>query len=124
MTDANRFQSSFFTVEGREAAAVLTVCCDQLTEEENLEQFDQDFSAVVERFATRKIVLDLHTVTYITSAAIGKLITFHRRLGRYDGSLVLCGLRDEVRDILETSHLLNYFRTASDVPAALTLLDE
>lgn len=122
MTDANRFQSSFFTVQCHESAAVLTACCDQLTEEENLEQFDQDFSAIVERFATRKIVLDLHTVTYITSAAIGKLITFHRRLGRYDGSLILCGLRDEVRDILETSHLLSYFRTAPDIPSALATL--
>lgn len=90
----------------------------QLTEEENLEELDRDFVTLTDSFQMKKIVLDMTSVTFMTSAAIGKLISLHRRLARSDGRLVLCCLQPDVEGTLATSHLLNYFCVADSSQAA------
>lgn len=111
--------SSFFDVRplDTDGGAVLVVSRPRLTEEENLEQLDRDFGILLDTFGLRKIVLDLQCVTYMTSAAIGKLISLHRQLARTGGKLVLCRLQPAVRETLTTTHLLTYFHVAESVEA-------
>jgi anti-sigma B factor antagonist len=118
MTTATGFQSSFFRVEDAEGVTVLSMTQPRLTEDENLEQLDRDFNALADTFQVRKIVLDLGSVGYLTSAAIAKLISLHRRLARSEGQLVLCTLQEQVSSTLATSHLLNYFSVAANPDAA------
>lgn len=112
MSQFNEFQSTFFQVRWEDDATVLTLIREQLSDEENLEQFGQDLIALVDTFQARQLVLDLATVAYLTSSAIGKLIALHRRLVRQNGKLVLCSLHPEVERILKMSHLLGYFFVA------------
>jgi len=114
------FQSTFFDVRSlsSQQAALLLMRKRQLTEDENLEELDRDFVTLTDSFQVRKIVVDLTSVTFMTSAAIGKLISLHRRLARLDGRLVLCCLQPEVEGTLATSHLLTYFNVADTSDAA------
>ena len=101
---------------------VLQLTRPQLTEEDNLEQFDQDVTQLIDLHGVRKLVINLERLTYLTSHAIGKFIAFHRRLQRVDGSLVFCSAGDEVRQIFETAHLWTYFNIAPSPGEAMTLI--
>lgn len=122
MTDASQFRSSFFRLQDEQGVAVLNITRPRLTDEENLEQLEQELSALVDTFQVRQIVLDLNDVHYMTSAAIGKLIALHRRLARGGGQLVLCSLQPDVSAVFEASHLIDYFKVSSSPSAALAQL--
>lgn len=123
MTAPSQFESSFFSVTEKAGPVLLTMTRHRLTEEENLDQMDHDLMVLVERFKLHKLALDMSSITYLSSGAIGKLISLHRRMGREDGRLVLCGLQPEVEEILTISHLMDYFRIARTSQQALDALD-
>lgn len=113
------FKSSFFTVEQNDDVYVVTVDRDQLKDDDNLEQFSQDFNLLIEKYEITKIVLRLSRVRYMTSMAIGKIISLHRKLKRTEGTLVLCELAPDVASTLDAAKLLTYFTTSSDLTGAL-----
>jgi anti-sigma B factor antagonist len=115
----SEFRSAFLTLEERDPAVIATITRPQLSEEENIEVFGKDLLDLVDQYGFRQIVVSLQHVTYITSAALGKLITLHRKLHRKAGRLIVCGAFDSVKDVLQASHLNSYFTIADDVPAAL-----
>lgn len=119
MTIAKDFHSSFFQLRQSGDVAVLSLTRPRLTEEENLEQLDRDFNTLTDTFHIRRIVVDLTPVSYLTSAAIAKLISLHRRLARSEGQLVLCSLHPQVAETLQTAHLLDYFSVTPNTDSAL-----
>ena len=116
------FHPAYFGVREDGDVVIACVTVPQLTEEENIEQMGQEFFSLVGQYECRRLVVDLSQVEYATSAALGKLITLHRRLHRSDGQLVLCGIRGTLADILTTSRLLDYFNVAEDAEQATTRL--
>ena len=116
------FQSSFFTVVQEGDVYVVSIIKDQLTDVDNLEQFGQDFNLLIEMHEMTKIVVRLTRVKYMTSMAIGKLITLHRKLQRMKGKLVLCELMPDVAATLEAAKLLTYFTTTPDLASALAVI--
>jgi anti-sigma B factor antagonist len=118
----NQFHAAYVAVEDRGDAVVARFTRPQLSEEENLEQMGQELLSLVEQYHCRQLVVSLELVEFITSAALGKLITLHRRMHRKDGKLVLCGAHGTVADVLRTSRLHDYFTLAPDTQQALSLL--
>jgi len=124
MSDSIPFQSSFFSAVQAGEIHIVTVNRDQLTDEDNMEQFGQDFNLLIEKHEITKMILGLNRVRYMTSSAIGKLIGFHRKLNRSGGTLILCELTSEVSSTLETSRLLTYFNSCPDLAKAIATLQE
>jgi anti-anti-sigma factor len=111
-------QSRFFRVEIDGEVATVDILRDRLTDEDNIEEFGQELASLVDKLNFRKVILCLKQVQYVTSSVIGKLIMLHRRLVRSEGQLILTDVQPEVTEILSTSQLMSYFRTAPDVGAA------
>ena len=107
-------ESRFFKIALDQDVATVDVLRDRLTEEDNIEQFGQELTSLVEKQKVSKIILNMAHVKYFTSSAIGKLIMLHRKMSRSDGEMVLTKLSPEVQEILETSQLLNYFNRSDD----------
>jgi anti-sigma B factor antagonist len=107
-------ESRFFKIALEQDVATVDVLRDRLTEEDNIEQFGQELTSLVEKQKVSKIILNMEHVKYFTSSAIGKLIMLHRKMSRSDGEMVLTKLSPEVQEILETSQLLNYFNRSDD----------
>ncbi len=122
MTHSVDFDPSFFELDREGDIAIATFHDSRLTEEDNLEQLGQELAGLIDHLHCKKVVLQLGPLRYVTSAVLGRLITLHRRLGRSDGQLVLCDLHEDLRDVLQTSRLLDYFTTADDVESALSQL--
>src|SRR4051794_10814562 len=60
---------------------------------------------LVENAGHRKLVLDLSTVEYFASAALGKLVTLNRKAHAADARLVLCRPTPTVQRILQLTRL-------------------
>lgn len=81
-------------------------------------------AAMVQAFAagTRAFAVDFGKVTLITSAGIRVLVMMTHRLQRVSGGLVLFGLSDRVKAVLEIGGLLQQFRIVGTEAQALELL--
>lgn len=117
-------QSSFFDTQPVPGGTGMLLVMNRpsLTEEENLEQLERDFITLTDTFGARFVVVDLQSVSYMTSAAVGKLIALHRRLARESGRLILCRPQPAVRSTFAISQLLNYFTVADSTEDALSQL--
>ena len=122
MSEPVPFQSSFFTVAQQGDVYVIAIEKEQLKDDDNLEQFSQDLNLLIEKHEITKFVVRLTRVRYMTSMAIGKLITLHRKLNRLKGTLVLCELLPDVEATMDAAKLLTYFTTCPDLATALTTL--
>jgi anti-sigma B factor antagonist len=122
MTDPSDYSPAHFTLTTDGDTAVATFHRVRLTDEDNIEQLGQELFAIVDKLGFRKVILNLVSVQYATSAALGKWITLHRKLSRGGGTLVLCQMQDTLRSVLEASRLLTYFRTSEDMDGARELM--
>jgi len=66
-----------------------------------------------------RLVVDLSGVTYIDSSGLAVLINGARDVEDYGGIFMLAGVREDVRPILETARLENYFLIFPSVDEAL-----
>lgn len=61
--------------------------------------------SIVERSRCRRLVVDCSGVEMVSSHTLGRLLVLQRRMRKSGGDLVLCGLRDEVRQMLSWTKL-------------------
>ncbi len=124
MAALSEFKPAYFTIDDRGAVVVAHIARAGLSEEDNIEQLGQELSMLVDQFGCRRLAVNFEIVTLITSAALGKFIALHRNLHRREGRLVLCGIADMVRDVLETTRLNEYFTVTDTVDGAVKSLCE
>ncbi|MCS7174413.1 STAS domain-containing protein [Pseudothermotoga sp.] len=65
------------------------------------------------------IIMDLSDVDYIDSSALGALLGLQRAARLNGGSLVLCGLHDNLKRIFKITSLEGVFKIYSSVEEAL-----
>ena len=81
-------------------------------------QLASTFSEMV-RTKPPRVVVDLTNVTYIDSSGLAVLIVGMQQVKEYGGKFALVGLQNDVRSILETAQLDQFFATYPHVTAAL-----
>ena len=64
-------------------------------------------------------VLDLKACGYISSAGLRLLLMAAKQLSTQNGILVLSGLSDEIKDVMEMTGFNNFFKTFGDVSSAV-----
>ena len=79
-------------------------------------QFEQDVLELLQD-GTKFVVVDFAAVTLFASAGIRVLILMLHKLDARDGALVLCGLNQYVRNVLDVSGLTSQFTIADAVRA-------
>jgi anti-sigma B factor antagonist len=86
-----------------------------------LGRFFADVQQLVENGA-RRLLLDLHEVTYMDSAAIGCLMDIQRLLRARKGVFGLCGLQPRVETMVSMTGVLNLIDAYRDETEALAAL--
>ena len=124
MTSLSEFSPAFMTLEERGPVVVAHISRQNLSEEENIDELGQEFSILVEHYGCRHLVVDLESVSLVTSAALGKLISLHRNLHRREGRLVVCGVKGMVLEVMQTARLTDYFKMAATPDEALAVLNQ
>jgi len=68
------------------------------------------------------LVLDLKGCGYISSAGLRLLLMAAKQLSSQEGILVLSGLSDEIKDVMEMTGFNNFFKTFPDTAAAVAAI--
>ncbi len=68
---------------------------------------------------TRRLVIDFARVDYISSAGLRVMLVAAKRLGGGQGTLVLCGLQEPVRQVFDLAGFLPLFIVEGTRQAAL-----
>ena len=69
-----------------------------------------------------KMLLDMSGVEYMSSAGLRMLLSMYRQISRGDGSIVLVGLSEEIKDTMSVTGFLNFFTTHDTVDEGLQAL--
>ena len=81
-------------------------------------QFETDILELLQD-GTRHVVVDFGAVTLFASAGIRVLILMLHKLDARDGALILCGLNQYVRNVLDVSGLTSQFTIVGTVADAV-----
>lgn len=61
--------------------------------------------------SSRKLLLDMSDVTYMSSAGLRILLNLYRKIQENVGQIVIVGLNEEVKDVMAITGFLDFFDT-------------
>ncbi|HEY7087934.1 MAG TPA: STAS domain-containing protein [Tepidisphaeraceae bacterium] len=115
MTNSSNFGSSTgpssvtgapFTVQQVEKFTVIEFRNPSLMDPIELEHIGQSLYRLVDAEDRRRLVLDFEKVQYLSSQAIGIILTLNKKLGALSNSkLVLCGIGPRLQELLKITRL-------------------
>jgi len=91
----------------------------RILDEQNIQIIGEQLFSLVDEVGRRKILLNFGNVEFLSSAALGKLITMNRKVQAVRGKLVLCNISKEIREVFEITKLDKLFTILPDEQAAL-----
>ena len=80
---------------------------------------EQNLFGLVDEEGWRKILLNFGNVEYLSSAALGKLITLNKKLQAVGGKLILCNIDPQIFEVFEITKLDKFFKIVKEEQAAL-----
>lgn len=91
----------------------------RLLEAQQIEAVGRELFRLVDEMDRKKLILDLTKVQLLASAAIGMLMTLHKKSVAIKGNLIICGLRRELMRLFEIMKLTKAFQFAATEGEAL-----
>ena len=91
-----------------------------ILDEQNVQFIGEELFSLVE--TNPRVVLNFAAVEFLSSAMLGKLITFQKRIGEADGRLILCGVSDKILEVFKITRLNKCMHISPTVSEALPML--
>jgi anti-sigma B factor antagonist len=91
----------------------------KILDEGNIQIIGNQLFALLEEDGRQKIVLDFSNVEYLSSAALGKLITMDKKVKAAKGKLRLCNIRPDIYEVFAITKLNKLFDMKDNLEAAL-----
>jgi anti-sigma B factor antagonist len=88
---------------------VATFVDKKILDEGNIQVIGNQLFSLVEDDGRDKIVLDFSSVEYLSSAALGKLITMDKKVKSAKGKLRLCAVRPDIYEVFAITKLNKLF---------------
>ena len=89
----------------------------KILDEQNIQIIGEQLFSLVDDLARRKLLLNFSNVEYMSSAALGKLITLYKKVKEAGGRLALCAINPQIRelfDITRTNQLFHIYDEEQD----------
>src|SRR5438067_11974405 len=99
--------------------AVVNFVDKKILDEQNIQMIGDDLLRLVDELGRRKVLLNFGNVEFMSSAALGKLITLHRKLQAVQGKLVPCNIAKSIMEIFEITKLNKMFTITPDQHSGL-----
>ena len=98
--------STHFTVQPIEKFTVVEFKTASLMDPMILEEIGQELYRLVDEEDRRRLILDFEKVQYLSSQAIGIVLTLNKKLNALKGSkFVLCGVGPKLLELLKITRL-------------------
>jgi anti-sigma B factor antagonist len=91
----------------------------KILDEQNIQVIGEQLFSLVDEAGRRKVLLNFGNVEYLSSAALGKLITLNKKLQAAGGKLVLCNIDPQIYEVFEITKLNKLFNIQKEEQAAL-----
>ncbi len=91
----------------------------KIIEDLGIQELGQELFKLVEAENRRKLVLNFSSVDFLSSAALGKLITLDKKMKAHDGTLKLCNIRPEIYEVFAITRLNRLFDIKDEEADAL-----
>ena len=91
----------------------------KILDEQNIQVIGEQLFSLVDELGRRKVLLNFKNVEFLSSAALGKLITMNRKVQAVRGKLVLCNISKEIREVFEITKLDKFFKIMKEEQQAL-----
>ena len=101
---------------------VVTFNDSKIIDEVEIQEFGQELYDLVEREGRKKIVLNFGNVEFLSSAALGKLIGFDKRVKTNGAELMLSNIRPEIYEVFAITKLTKLFDIKDDEADALAAI--
>jgi len=91
----------------------------KIIDEGNIQELGKELFALVEEDNRKSVLLNFTTVEFLSSAALGKLITLEKKMKAHGGKLKLCNIRPDIYEVFQITRLNNLFDIKKDQQEAL-----
>jgi anti-sigma B factor antagonist len=91
----------------------------KILDEQNIQIIGEQLFGLVDQDGRRKLLLNFKNVEYLSSAALGKLITLNKKLQGAGGRLILCDIDPQIYEVFEITKLDKFFNIQKEEQAAL-----
>ena len=86
----------------------------KILDEQNIQIIGEQLFSLVDQDGRRKLLLNFGNVEYLSSAALGKLITLNKKVQGAGGKLILCNIDPQIREVFEITKLDKLFVICGD----------
>ena len=86
----------------------------KILDEQNIQIIGEQLFGLVDESGRKKLLLNFGNVEYMSSAALGKLITLNKKVQSSGGKLVLCNIDPQIREVFEITKLDKLFVIKGD----------
>jgi anti-sigma B factor antagonist len=101
---------------------IVTFNDSKIIDEAEIQEFGQELYDLVEREGKKKIILNFGNVEFLSSAALGKLIGFDKRVKQHGAELILSNIRPEIYEVFAITKLTKLFVIKDDEADALAAI--
>lgn len=91
----------------------------KILDESNIQQLGNELFRLVEEEKKSKLLLNFSNVEFLSSGALGKLITLDKKVKAHDGVLKLSNIRPEIYEVFAITKLNKLFDIKDDEATAL-----
>jgi anti-sigma B factor antagonist len=91
----------------------------RIVEDLTIQELGQQLYRLVEVENRSKILLSFASVEFLSSAALGKLITMDKKMKAHGGTLKLSNIRKEIYEVFAITKLNRLFDIRKDEPEAI-----
>jgi anti-anti-sigma factor len=81
-----------------------------LDDETSIQDIGKKLYRLVDEQGCKNILIDLGNIEYLTSAALGMLITLNKKVQAGGGRLALCSIPPQIHKVFESTGLDRFFR--------------
>ena len=102
--------------------SVVTFTDSKIIDEQEIQELGQELFALVEQDGRKKMVLNFADVEFLSSAALGKLISFEKKARGAKAELILTNIRPEIYEVFAITKLTKLFTIKDDEADALAVM--
>jgi anti-sigma B factor antagonist len=119
MAQASQPRRKRLEVEEIGDVTVINFVDKKILDEQNIQIIGEQLFSLVDQEGRRKLLLNFGNVEYLSSAALGKLITLNKKLQQSGGTLILCNIDPQIYEVFEITKLDKFFNIQKEEQAAL-----
>ena len=87
----------------KDGLVIMTLIISSITHDDSI-QLKKAFASLLEE-GSKNIILDLSNTFYVSSIVLASLVFMQKSAKEAGGNLVICGVNDRVREVLEMANL-------------------